>query len=338
MSEIFRPSGAGALTELTPFPDGGEANWEDVDDVSPDEDATYVWAETVSTWLRDLYAIPDRTDSGTIKQVEVFFRIKGTSLTQAKPVIRSWNTGGAAFVITEGTGITLTGSWVTHSQIWTINPADGAAWEDSDFQASGHKLQIGIGLNKDAKAYAQCTQEYVVAGTEIVKVVDETIEIRDKTWTSPTGFEDPESWWNNEANAYDGDVLTRASPTAPGLNGGDTSPWLVLTHAGLLSDIGKFWVFPANSLATWEIEVQYDGDASWYGIWNAVLPWGQEILFTKRGTVTKIRMRATNTQAPGSYILSAVYEVYFGLTSTVLILVSAGIPTLWNYYFRRRVA
>ena len=177
MGETLRPNGAGAETALTPYPNSGEANWEDVDDVSPDDPTTYVKAR--AEWQRDLYALPDLSSSGAITSVTVYFRVNGTASIQAKPVIRSWDSVNSVFVVTEGTGVTLTANWVTFSQEWTTNPADNQGWETSDLQGS-HKIQVGVGLGiGGSKVYAYCTQIYAYVNFIIVKIGNETLGIKD---------------------------------------------------------------------------------------------------------------------------------------------------------------
>ena len=174
MGEVLRPNGVGAETALTPHPNSGEANWEDVDDVTPDDDATFVgaWGET----QRDLYALPDHTASGTITSITVYFRIYGTEGSiQSKPVIRSWNSDTSAFVVTEGTGVTPTQTWTTNSQTWNTNPADGKAWEWDDIDS----LQVGIAMGQSGKTSSCCTQVYVQVNTQVIQIGNETLGIKD---------------------------------------------------------------------------------------------------------------------------------------------------------------
>ena len=60
--------------------------------------------------------------------------------------------------VTETAPITLSTSWTTYSQIWTLNPADSQAWEWADITA----LQIGVALRGASPSdYGYCTQVYV---------------------------------------------------------------------------------------------------------------------------------------------------------------------------------
>jgi len=153
-TEILRPNAAGDETALSLYPNSGEANWEDVDEETPDELDTRVY-KTGTSYTRDLYNLPSHSvGSGTINFIKIYFRCQrpgsGTSC-KAKPSLKSDST------VTDGTEVTLTSSWVTYSEQWSTNPADSAAWSWADIDA----LQIGVSLKGDGTNPARCTQVYV---------------------------------------------------------------------------------------------------------------------------------------------------------------------------------
>ena len=83
------PNANGCNIELTPFPDTGEDNYEDVDDprFNPDDDATYVGNDT-DVLLQDLYALENpTTETGTINYVQVFARAKANGFAPHKDAV-----------------------------------------------------------------------------------------------------------------------------------------------------------------------------------------------------------------------------------------------------------
>jgi phosphodiesterase/alkaline phosphatase D-like protein len=58
----LRPNGAGTYSEFSKYPNSGEANWQDVDETTPDDDTTYVYATAPTVLKRDTYAFQDPTN------------------------------------------------------------------------------------------------------------------------------------------------------------------------------------------------------------------------------------------------------------------------------------
>ena len=148
-TETLRPDAIGDETALTP---SAGANWECVDEETPDEAGTTVYHSTVATWKRDLYNLPAHSvGSGTINSVKVYCRcyvLAGSA--NAKCILKSNST------VTEGSSQAISGSWVTYSEQWNDNPAD-SAWEWADIDA----LQIGVSLLPAGAVTPRCTQVYV---------------------------------------------------------------------------------------------------------------------------------------------------------------------------------
>ena len=156
----LRPEGAGDITQLTPFPDGGEANWEDVDDETPDEDSTYVEAAPTGDRLIDLYAIPGLpTSSLTINSVKIYIRCRCTNAAPTGLLANTAiKTGGATYY---GDDEDLTNSWTNYSKTYALNPDTGVAWTYDEVAA----LQIGLKIQSNVPAFndkGQCTQVYAV--------------------------------------------------------------------------------------------------------------------------------------------------------------------------------
>lgn len=119
--EVLRPAGAGASTSWTPV---GGANYECVDDVTPDDEATYVFASTCG--LSDLYTLSSLSSTtGNVLGIQVVSRaayLKGTA-TYFRNIIMSGST------ILEGASAAATSayaySWI---DIWDSNVDTGSNW------------------------------------------------------------------------------------------------------------------------------------------------------------------------------------------------------------------
>ena len=153
-TETLRPNAAGDETGvLYQYPDSG-AHWDKVDEATPDYDTyIYHWHDY---YARDLYNLPASSipDGATINFVKIYFRCFKNYATAAyaKPSLKSDST------TTDGTEVELTDSWVTYSQQWNTNPADGQPWEKSDIDA----LQIGVSLKgSGVDSSSIVTQVYV---------------------------------------------------------------------------------------------------------------------------------------------------------------------------------
>lgn len=146
-SPALNPTGAGAMTNLTP---SAGANWQCVSDSS---DSTHV-NTTSTTSVYDTYAMENHTTQvGTISSVTVYFRASETSRSSgfATPRLRLGTTNR------DGTEQNLD-STTDYSQ--TITRPGGGSWSWSDIDS----LEAGIGLrNADGspdKAY--CYKLYII--------------------------------------------------------------------------------------------------------------------------------------------------------------------------------
>jgi len=171
-TEILRPNAAGDEESIASATSGSGNHWQDVDEATPDEDTSRVYTNAM-TLQRDLYNLPAHSGSGTINFIKIYVRCKRDSVGgfygYTKPSLKSNST------VTDGTEVEVTSAYVTYSQQWSTNPADGEAWEWSDIDA----LQIGVLLKTNSTKYsAHCTQVYVE--------VDYTPGVTEKT-SSDTG-------------------------------------------------------------------------------------------------------------------------------------------------------
>lgn len=146
------PNGNGSTTGLGKT--GTATNWDAVNDLTPDDNTSYV--SKTSTAASDSYAMEDPpTTTGTITKITLMYRVKtgAGSTAYAKPrvyVSGSWY---------DGTEVTTPGSWFGYSQSWFYNPQTGVNWSWTDIT----NLQPGIQLRgSGASDAAWCTSLYVV--------------------------------------------------------------------------------------------------------------------------------------------------------------------------------
>lgn len=157
-TEILRPNDIGDYTALSHWPDTGEENWEDVDDVIPDEDTTYVFSGSL-TQEKDAYNLePSSIPGGSvINSVKVYYRWVAFSSKYgeyAQPYLR------LSGVETAGSEeYTISTDWQTLNEI--LSRPGGGNWSVADLA----DLQVVIGLRTndyhESIPRSLCTQTYV---------------------------------------------------------------------------------------------------------------------------------------------------------------------------------
>lgn len=137
--EILRPMGAGTTTTL--LDENCTGNWSCVDEVTADDDGTFVQGAGGS-WDLDTYATENSSvGAGTINSVIVFIRCKN------EKVRVSIRTNGNDYW---GADITVAGSYTEYSNTWTTNPQTSSAWTWAEIDA----MEIGVTIKESGK----CTQ------------------------------------------------------------------------------------------------------------------------------------------------------------------------------------
>lgn len=126
-SETLRPNAVGTYTTWTA---SAGANWECVDEVTPDEDTTYVYTSAKNLW--DSYNLQNSTGSGTISNVRAYVRIRNLSVARLPAIIPGLAIGGVARA---GVQQEITTSYADYYSDWAQNPATLAAWTWADIDA-----------------------------------------------------------------------------------------------------------------------------------------------------------------------------------------------------------
>ena len=155
----LRPTDAGDLTEIpTQFP-ASDAHWDKVDEVSKDDDTTYLVndAAYVYPYPADLYTLENLPAGvAAISNVRVcaYTRREGAGDNFAVLILK---TGGTQY--TSGLKSHLS-TYTLITNDWATNPLTGVAWTVADINS----LQAGVGLGRASPdpSYARCTQLYVI--------------------------------------------------------------------------------------------------------------------------------------------------------------------------------
>lgn len=153
-TQILRPNGVGAETNIAgQYPTSGE-HWDKVDEATPDDSATYV-RHNLTSFAIDTYALPAGGGVGDIDKVTVYARCYGISgnYNYAKTVIRTHST------LYEGTEHNLISGWEDLSTEYQLNPNTSQPWTWAEIGA----LEAGVALKSSSSGefFAICTQVYV---------------------------------------------------------------------------------------------------------------------------------------------------------------------------------
>lgn len=144
---IIRPNAAGKKSDWNPV--GSTNNWECVDEVTPDEDTTFVNISAKSK--KDFYNLQDHTtETGSISNVRLTARAKGNAGSELNLRII---VGDIEY---QGTTRTLTTSYADYYDDWATNPA-GGNWDWSAIDA----MEAGFVASKSNAVEHRVTQLYV---------------------------------------------------------------------------------------------------------------------------------------------------------------------------------
>lgn len=134
--DTLYPNGSGASAQFAPT--GSAANWENVDDVTPDDDASYNASDTAGAV--DSFAFTDMAVLNTTVfglQANILARKDDAGSRTLRAIARI---GGANH---EGGDLSLSDSYLDLTQVWPLNPATSTAWTESQINAAefGYKVQ-----------------------------------------------------------------------------------------------------------------------------------------------------------------------------------------------------
>ena len=152
----LRPNAAGAFNQH--FHKDGRVgnvnNYEEVDEISRDDDGSYIAATAVAS-PDDQYNVPNHTtETGTIKKVTVFAWCRKYLAGGVQKEISIY-VGGNFY---RGGWTWTANTYTLYSHTWANNPATGIAWTWNDID----NLQIGLHSNQGI----YCTQIYAVVEYE----------------------------------------------------------------------------------------------------------------------------------------------------------------------------
>jgi hypothetical protein len=169
LSVILRPNAAGSTTDLSRSGSGG-SNWDRVDEVTSDEDSTYVYSNNDGSFRTDTYNLENPSLTGTITKVTVYINVRRnsesggpTSQVSARTATRI-SSGSIEYGATTPD---LSTSWTTYSTEYTTKQGNlgSGSWTWTDI----NNLQIGVSLRSqndyyswnDHWSWAWCTQVWV---------------------------------------------------------------------------------------------------------------------------------------------------------------------------------
>lgn len=129
------PEGVGNSTDLGLFPNTGEANWEDVDEVPPDDDTSYVFDDVIDE--HDSYETEDLPATGTISAVQWLARAR-SDLVGAPEIARILRIGGVDY---QGADIGIDTDYDYYPEILDEDPNAGpGAWT----VAAINGMEVGV--------------------------------------------------------------------------------------------------------------------------------------------------------------------------------------------------
>ena len=125
----IKPNGIGDYEEMTPFPNSGESNYEDVDEVPPDDDTSYV--QPSASLQKDLYEMSDLCDQGVgslaaVSAVVIWYRVKLTA-SGSGSFVPLYKYNGTLLHEFDAETVTST-SYVYKSVVTDEDPVTGGTW------------------------------------------------------------------------------------------------------------------------------------------------------------------------------------------------------------------
>ena len=275
-SQVLRPQGAGAETNIAgQYPTSGE-HWDKVDEVTPDDASTYV-RHNLTSYATDTYALPAGEGVGDIDKVTVYARCYGISgnYNYARTVIRTHS------ILYEGDAHNLSTSWEDLSTEYTTNPNTGNPWtwtEVNDFEAG-----VALKSSSSGEFLAICTQVYVEVtySSEQSKSSSDAGQGQDSVVTLWKGTEDKDAFASDAGSGVDTMAALVKPPSAC------YTAFFVEKFAGTKAYSRPFWTHsipdsrlwrepvPFNLSSEYGVAIAHHGDYCWLatssGVWRASL-------------------------------------------------------------------
>lgn len=121
------------------FPASPTTHFDKVDDITPDDDSTYVFSGDVADIeLFDMETLPDPEGTSAIFGVQLLNYARKDKVT-AKSIIPKVRSGGSNF---NGTTVPLTTSYLYYPFIWQQDPNTAADWTEANVNAAEFGLEI----------------------------------------------------------------------------------------------------------------------------------------------------------------------------------------------------
>jgi hypothetical protein len=178
VSRTLYPSGNGSLVQCSRYPGSGESNWQNINEITADEDSTYNYQ--TADWTVDLYTLTSISafssySSGTLAWVQVLMRSRSEVTPTAANAKNHIRTGGVEF---DGTAVSTGITYANYSSTWNINPHTSNAWTWADIGT----LQAGINIQraKTGFKYTRVTRVWTV-----IRFIAPWYSYNDSGYTTP---------------------------------------------------------------------------------------------------------------------------------------------------------
>ncbi len=244
-AEIMRVDGAGDYDVGGYFAESPASGnrWDKLDDVVPDDAATYIYCSDAANWRQEPYTLQNSqalVDS-TIDNVTVYFRVQWWDQTRYyQPGLRLDSVENMG---TQVSNAVPGGAWETLSE--TISRPGGGVWSLSDLDS----LQVIIALKAGVASAAIITQLYISvsysnAGTQVY--FDTGSSTQDTGLSVNTTYYYRAWGYDNTTNTYS--VIT-ADLTQATSAGADISNAPSGRALGIVQTSTTYWTFGANTTA-----------------------------------------------------------------------------------------
>jgi hypothetical protein len=150
---LLRPNADTSDSDLGTY--GSSAHYACVDDLTPNGDTDYVYAQYTNFWTDDTYALPNPAHTGTVNYVTIHAVGRTTGIGALQLALQ---TEGQEFDGSNnpGTDFPLTTTYQEYTKMWSRNPATGLVWTWQQIDS----LQIGCSLYQ-VSGQTRCTQIYI---------------------------------------------------------------------------------------------------------------------------------------------------------------------------------